>query len=365
MYLKESALTYSISGQHEQMHSHAINNPLVQRNGEELLLSQFVEINSPTTEVINASTVMDIKALNGKRIHSIVNLKRINDITDVNAFFTIVNKKLPYNGMFIGCVETLEQRKVRILNKCSRVISYPYYIFDFINKRIFPKWKFTRKIADLITYRKNHAMSITETLGRLRICGFKIVEYEEVGKLTYFVVRKIARPVISADPKYGIIIRLRRVGKGGKLFNVYKLRTMHPYAEFLQNYLYSVNHLENGDKICNDFRITSWGRILRKLWLDELPMWINWFKGDVKLIGVRPLSNQKLSLYPPEFKKRRFNYTPGLIPPFYVDLPESLEELIDSEKKYFDSYDKNPILTDLRYFFLAMYNIIIKRARSS
>ena len=57
-------------------------------------------------------------------------------------------------------------------------------------------------------------------------------------KLTYVVVRKIAQSVQEKDKPYGMIIRLRLIGRDGEMFNVYKFRTMHPYAEFLQEYIY-------------------------------------------------------------------------------------------------------------------------------
>jgi len=365
MHTRESLLTFAFPEIRYRMH---FRNAAVRRiYGEEAerYIARYVDVGSNTTEVLATSTVFNIAAINGKAIHSLVNLKRMNDIKNVNEFLAVVNRKLPYGGLYIGCVETIEQRRNRILNKYPLYVSYPYYLFDFILKRVFPKWGPTRKIYNLLTRGDNRAMSLTETLGRLRVCGFNIEAYAQAGRLTYFVVRKITRPFLTTDPNYGMIIRLRRVGRGGKLFNVYKFRTMHSYAEFIQDFLYTKYNLKNGDKIVDDFRITSWGRILRKLWLDEQPMWINWFRGDVKFIGLRPLSHQKLSLYPEEYRKRRVNYTPGLIPPFYADLPESLEELIASEEKYLDAYDRNPWLTDMRYFFLAMYNIFIKRARSA
>jgi hypothetical protein len=331
----------------------------------ERFISSHIDIGSHTTEVVATSTAFNIEAINGNSIRTIVNLKRMNDIENINEFIATVNRKLPDYGLYIGCVETIDQRRCRILNKFPKVISYPFYGLDFLLKRVFPKWGPTRRIYKLLTRGNNRALSITETLGRLYIFGFNIEEYVEVGKLTYFVVRKIGRPVMKTEPFYGMIIRLRRVGKDGKLFDVFKFRTMHPYAEYLQEYIYKTSGLAKGDKAVNDFRITSWGRFMRKLWLDELPMWINWIKGDVKLVGVRPLSKNKLSLYPWEFQLIRNRYKPGLIPPFYTDLPESLEELVASEKKYLNAYDAHPWLTDMRYFWMSVYNIAVKGARSA
>ena len=146
---------------------------------------------------------------------------------------------------------------------------------------------------------------------------------------------------------------MNRVGKSGKSITVYKIRTMHPYAEYLQEYIYKVNELEKGGKFKNDFRVTTWGRVLRRLWIDELPMIINLLKGQLKLVGVRPLSQQYLSLYKRELVEERKKVKPGLIPPFYADLPKTLDEIMESEIKYLKAYKSSPFFTDLKYFFYA------------
>ncbi len=93
-------------------------------------------------------------------------------------------------------------------------------------------------------------------------------------------------------------------------------------------------------------------------------MLINLLKGDLKLVGVRPLSKQYFSLYDEDLKRQRLRHKPGLIPPYYVDLPGTLEEIQDSEKRYLTSHEKAPFKTDVRYLFLAMKNIVFKKARS-
>jgi lipopolysaccharide/colanic/teichoic acid biosynthesis glycosyltransferase len=104
---------------------------------------------------------------------------------------------------------------------------------------------------------------------------------------------------------------------------------------------------------------------MRKLWLDEQPMWYNWLRREMKLVGLRPLSEQYFTLYPDEFRKRRINYKLGIIPPFNYDLTETIGEIVESEKKYLDAYNKYPWLKDIRYFFVALYNIIMKCAKSA
>ena len=88
-------------------------------------------------------------------------------------------------------------------------------------------------------------------------------------------------------------------------------------------------------------------------------------KGEMKLVGVRPLSAQYFSLYNKELQKKRNKHKPGLMPPFYADLPKTLEEIQESEMKYLLACEKKGLfLTDFRYFFLILKNIVFKKARS-
>jgi lipopolysaccharide/colanic/teichoic acid biosynthesis glycosyltransferase len=281
-----------------------------------------------------------------------------------NKFFETVNANLASRVYYIGCFERKEQRKKRIFKKMSLLFAYPFYVIDFIWKRVFPKISLTQKLYFALTKGHNRVLPVPEVLGRLISCGFEINDYREINNLTYFTIQKISKPAFDNEPTYGPLITLNRVGKGGKWVKVYKIRTMHSFAEYLQKFVYDQNKLQDGGKFKDDFRITSWGKFLRKFWLDELPMLINWLKGDLKLVGVRPLSQHYFELYPKNFRERRQKYKPGLVPPFYVDLPDTLDEILASEKKYLMQYDKHPFLTDLKYFFKSFYNIIVKKARS-
>ncbi|NUN07789.1 MAG: sugar transferase [Ignavibacteriaceae bacterium] len=328
-------------------------------------ISGHVDISSKSTRILETSSRFNILNLDDENLTNIVDIKKINDIRYLNKFFEAVNEKLPYNGLFIGNVETIDERRQRILGDKPTLFKRFHYSMDFLVKRVFPKTKLTRKIYFILTRGENRSLSLPETLGRLISCGFKIMHYQEIDNRLYFVAKKISPPAFDLNPSYGPLFKMRRIGQHGKVIQVYKLRTMHPYAEYLQQYVYEMNSLETGGKFKDDFRITSWGRLFRKLWLDELPMIINLLKGDLKLVGVRPLSSHYMSLYTEELKQRRIKYKPGLVPPYYVDLPKTLEEIMDSEIRYLDAYEKSPMRTDLTYFFKAFYNIIFKRARSS
>jgi lipopolysaccharide/colanic/teichoic acid biosynthesis glycosyltransferase len=216
----------------------------------------------------------------------------------------------------------------------------------------------------MLTGGRNRVLSKAETFGRLYSCGYELVQEKEIRGRLFFVARKITEPAFDYNPTYGPLIRLKRIGKGGKFIRVYKMRTMHAYSEYLQDYIYKHNSIKNGGKFDRDFRITTVGSIMRKFWIDELPMLINFVKRDMKLVGVRPLSMHYYNLYDDDLKEKRIKYRPGLIPPYYADLPETLDEIQDSERRYLEAYDKTPLRTDWVYFWKAMCNIFIKKARS-
>jgi len=161
------------------------------------------------------------------------------------------------------------------------------------------------------------------------------------------------------------LIRLTRYGQDGEMIKVYKMRTMHPFSEYLQGYIYKRNSLNVDGKFNRDIRITTMGSFMRKYWIDELPMFINLFNGEMKLVGVRPLSKQYYSLYNSDLQKKRLKFKPGLLPPFYADLPHSLDEIQDSEMRYLVSCESKGVFkTDLIYFFRILKNILINNARS-
>ncbi len=100
---------------------------------------------------------------------------------------------------------------------------------------------------------------------------------------------------------HSIFYSHNRVGKNGKLFKMYKFRSMVPDAdkvlvELLKNPKYKKEWDEN-QKLNDDPRITKMGKILRKTSLDEVPQFINILKGDMSLIGPRPLLKGELDAH--------------------------------------------------------------------
>lgn len=344
-----------------------IKNIIIEETSDSVysFVSKYTDVGNPKNLVLSTTTRFNIDQLPLNRFDSLVNLHRINDFGRINKFFESINKKLPLGGIYINSSETYELRKSRILEKYPPVINYIYYFFDFIFTRVFPKLAIFKNVYFFITRGKNRVLSKAETLGRLYSCGFECIDENYIDGKLYFVVRKIKEPAYDLNPSYGPFFKMKRIGKNKKTIYVYKVRTMHPYAEYIQEYIYNSHGSSDGDKANNDYRVTLWGKFFRRFWIDELPMLINLMRGDLKLVGVRPLSFHKFSLYSEELQEKRVRSKPGLVPPFYTDIPKNFTELMESEEKYLDSYEKNPILTDVKYFFKAFYNIIFKSARSN
>ena len=317
-----------------------------------------------TTVIQRTNDIYNLEILPENTLELFFNLRQINDIRRINCYLIQVNNKLKYGGIFVSKIETINIKYKRFLNNYPRFIARLFYFLDFLWTRIFPKVPGFQKLYFALTQGNNRAISFAEGLGRLNYCGFEIINAKEIDDFVYFIAKKVRLPLNDPSPSYGPLFKMKRTGLKGKLILVYKFRTMHPYAEYLQKFVYEKFSLQQGGKFSNDFRVTSWGKIFRKLWIDELPMVINIFKGDLKLVGVRPLSNHYLNLYSDGLRERRMNYKPGLIPPFYVDMPKTLCEIMNSEEKYLDLYDKHPLITDTTYLIKAAYNILIKRNRS-
>ena len=332
------------------------------------MIDQKVDLNGLNIKysiVTRTNDLYDVEVLPNDRLQLFLNLCDLNRMRRINLYLIEVNKKLAQNGLFIGRFEPNKNRYNRFLRKYPFYFAQLFYARDFIWHRVFPKLAVCRGIYFAISKGRNRALSIAEALGRLYFCGFDLASAFELDGYIYFIALKKHLPPSNRAPLYGPLFRLKRVGQDGKNIFVYKLRTMHPYSEYIQEFVYETNNLEVGGKLRNDFRVTSWGRVLRRLWIDELPMLINFLNGDLKLVGVRPLSNHYLSLYEENLRLRRTKYKPGLIPPFYVDMPKTLKEIMVSEKKYLDEFDKNPVATDMKYFLKAAQNIVLRGARSA
>ncbi len=298
-------------------------------------------------------------------IRSIVDFRKVNYSRDINKYFISVNKLLPDAGLYIGCFESYQNRKAKIFKKVGKTLGLIIWVFDLVLNRILPKLNLTKDLYKLIRGNKYKVISLAETLGRTVYCGFEVVDFKVVGNSTYFCVIKTSEPKNDKDPSYGPFFKMQRIGKGGKTIGVYKLRTMHPYSEYLQNFVVQLNGYDEVGKPKNDFRVAGWGKVLRKVWLDELPQILNVLKGELGLVGVRPLSQFRYNQLPLDIRKQRIKYKPGCIPPYVaLNMPDAIGN-IEAERIYIMEMKKNKLVTPVRYFFMAVFNILSRRIQSA
>ncbi len=158
----------------------------------------------------------------------------------------------------------------------------------------------------------------------------------------------------------GAIFRQRRVGRDGKLFWLYKFRTMCPDAEEQLNELLSQNQMDGPVfKIKGDPRITRVGRFLRKTSLDELPQLLNVLQGDMSIVGPRPALPREVELYS-DYQRQRLYVTPGLscywqIAPHRNEM--SFDEWVALDLKYIQ---ERSFWVDWKIIFLTVRAMLMK-----
>lgn len=340
---------------------------ITKRSGEKAyaFFNKYVPVETKETLVL--STTNEFNVINqSNEFTAFINLSKVNNIRYVNKFFEHVNSKLKEGNIFICCFETIQARKRRHRIGNIPVIKNVYFVFEFIFLRVFPKMWGLKKIYFSITRGRNRLLSKAETFGRLASCGFEIADYQSFNGLMYVIAKKVKEPLFDMNPSYGALYKMPRLGKNGKIIGVYKFRTMHPYAEYLQDYILKVHGYSQTGKPANDFRLTPWGKFLRRYWLDELPQLINVLKGELKLVGVRPIGARYAEDIPKDLLDLRLKQKPGCIPPYVsLNMKGNVEDVLEAERKYLLEKTKHPYTTDTRYFFKAIFNIIFKHKRSA
>ncbi len=163
------------------------------------------------------------------------------------------------------------------------------------------------------------------------------------------IIAIVAIP-LKRESEGPLIFKQLRVGKNGRLFNIYKLRSMYIDAEKEKAALMAENKMDGHMfKIDNDPRITKVGRFIRKYSIDELPQFWNVLKGDMSIIGTRPPTIEEFEQYESRHK-RRLSMRPGISGMWQVNGRSDIinfEEVVELDCKYIDEW--SPLL-DLKIF---------------
>lgn len=317
-----------------------------------------------TSVVIDTGNPYNVEILPQDELEFFLNLHEMNDFRRVNRYLIEVNDKLKTGGIFISKFQPKEKRRIHFTNKYPFYLANILYFFDFLGKRVCPKLPVLKKIYFVVTKGRNRVLSMAEGLGRLYYCGFEVISMQEIDHFVYFIAKKAKKPSTDKNPSYGLLFKMKRIGKNGKIIHVYKFRTMYPYSEYLQDFVLKKFGYSVIGKPASDFRVTSWGKFLRRFWLDELPQLINVFKGEMRLVGIRPISARFLEELPEDLKKMRMKHKPGCVPAYVSLLKQSKDGFIEAESIYLLEKEKHPVKTDIKFFFKAIYNIVTNKIRS-
>lgn len=162
-----------------------------------------------------------------------------------------------------------------------------------------------------------------------------------VGVILTGFLTVIFGPLIKLESPGPVFFSQKRVGRNGRIFKIYKFRSMYTDAEERKKELMAQNEM-NGlmFKIKDDPRITKIGKFIRKTSLDEFPQFWNVLKGDMSLVGTRPPTVDEFQQYDLHHKKR-LGMTPGLTGVWQVSGRSDItdfEEVVSMDVEYIENW---------------------------
>ena len=184
--------------------------------------------------------------------------------------------------------------------------------------------------------------------------------------LPLFLIVSIAIKINSRGP---VFYRAKAIGKNGRPFSMYKFRSMQEdtgneiHKEYVTKLISGESEKESGKsgvfKMTNDQRITSVGKLLRKLSLDELPQLINVLKGDMSLVGPRPCLPYEYEAYK-DWHKMRLSIRPGITGVWQVAgrSAVSFEDMVLLDLYYI--YNRNTMM-DVNILYETIFAVVGKR----
>lgn len=181
-----------------------------------------------------------------------------------------------------------------------------------------------------------------------------------VGLIIMTFVTVIIGPLIKLESPGPIFFSQKRVGRNGRIFKIYKFRSMYVDAEERKKELLEKNEMSGFMfKMENDPRITKVGKFIRKTSLDELPQFWNVLKGDMSLVGTRPPTVDEFEQYE-GYHKQRLSMTPGLTGVWQVSGRNNIrdfEEIVAMDVDYINNWtlkrDLEIILRTIQVVFMS------------
>ena len=208
---------------------------------------------------------------------------------------------------------------------------------------------------DLVAY-SGHEIGIRYLIKRLFdliVSMFAIIAVSPILAFTGLAIFATSgRPILFVQDRYGY---------NGRVFKLFKFRTMVKNADAMQDALREKNERDGAAfKLSNDPRVTPFGRFLRKASIDELPQLFNVFLGDMSLVGPRPLPLADYKRMSNSSHRRRLSVLPGITGPWQISGRDkiSFEEWMQMDLDYIDDWR---LLTDLKILLLTIPVVLLAR----
>ncbi len=216
--------------------------------------------------------------------------------------------------VFIAIENMLPEELTRLVNEIYKVVRRVIVIPDIKGIALFNSelhYLFMEKLFMIKI--NNNLNSLTNRIIK-RTFDLTVSIFGLICILPFFIIIGILIKLTSPGP---IFFLHKRIGKNGKEIKVYKFRTMYKDSKERLDKLLKENpeakeEWEKNFKLKNDPRVTFIGKILRKTSIDELPQVINVIKGDMSLVGPRPVIQEEISNYYREFKQYYYSVLPGI-----------------------------------------------------
>lgn len=169
----------------------------------------------------------------------------------------------------------------------------------------------------------------------------------------WLMILIVIGPIIYIQDKGSVFYNAPRLGKNGKVFRMYKFRSMGMNAPDIRNKDGSTFNSKD------DPRLTKIGKFLRKTSLDETPQLLNIIKGDMSIIGPRPDLPEAMNYYT-SFEKEKLSIRPGITGYNQAYFRNSISSQ-DKFKKDIYYINNISLKFDLKIFFQTIYSVVLKK----
>jgi lipopolysaccharide/colanic/teichoic acid biosynthesis glycosyltransferase len=301
--------------------------------------------------------------------------RSLNEVTRLNLYLKYCAMRLAMGGYFVVRYTPLDVVTRRLHERYRGIRLRLALLNHFIWYRAIPKlpWLDRLYFSPLFAWIDRYflrnsklrirVLAMAEVWGRLAYYGMEVVA-ESDGDERLVLARRVTAPISDRRPSYYAVVALEKVGLDGERIFLHKVRSMYPFSEFLQKRIFESHGLSEIGKFRDDPRLTDYGSLLRKHWIDELPGLYDWLRGDVKLVGMRATSPHFLSLYPRALYDLYVQTKPGLVPPIFDESTDGFDDIVRTEMTYLERYQEAPIKTDIQYFWYTVRDIVFRKVRS-